>query len=102
MYNKLHDGPTHLPTGPRNYQTLPKTKPHASLAALQWAAARANQSYGVFTLGLTLEDETRIQAEYETYRRELKANAEARRAERVDEASIPGEKLSSGKPLETA
>ena len=44
--------------------------PKASLAALQWAADRAGQSYGTFTLGLTDEDETRIQAEYEQHQRD--------------------------------
>ena len=90
MYNKLHDGPTHLPTGPRSYQAPPKTKPHASLAALQWAADRAGQSYGLFTLYLTPEEETRIQFEFETYKREREAAAEERRAKRDDEAPIPG------------
>lgn len=70
MRHKMHDGPTHLPTGPRNYQASPKKKPRASLAALQWAAERANQSYGVFTLNLTPEDETRIQEEYTAWRNE--------------------------------
>lgn len=84
MYNKLHDGPTYLPTGPRNYQAPPKTKPHASLAALQWAADRAGQSYGLFTLYLTPEEETRIQSEFETYKREQAVALAERRAERVD------------------
>ena len=82
MYRRMHDGPTHLPTGPRNYQALPKAKPHASLAALQWAADRSDQSYGTFSLNLTPEDETRIQAEFEAYKQEREAAAEARRAER--------------------
>ena len=82
LYHKMHDGPTHLPTGPRNYQALPKAKPRASLAALQWAADRANQSYGVFTLGLTPEDEARIQAEFDSFKQEREAAAEARRVER--------------------
>jgi hypothetical protein len=89
MYNRLHDGPNHLPTGPRNYQAVPKAKPRASLAALQWATDRANQSYGVFTQGLTPEEEARIQAEYEAYKADREAAAEARRAERV-EPPIPG------------
>ena len=76
----MHDGPPHLPTGPRNYQALPKSIPHASLAALQWAADRDNKSYGVFTLGLTPEDESRIQAEFEAYKADREAAAEARRA----------------------
>lgn len=79
MYYKMHDGPTHLPTGPRNYQALPKAKLRASLTALQWTADRANQSYGTFSLNLTPEDEARIQAEYEAYKADRKAAAEARR-----------------------
>lgn len=82
MYHRMHDGPTHLPTGPRNYQALPKAKPHASLAALQWAADRSDQSYGTFSLNLTPEDEARIRAEFEAYKQEREAAAEARRAER--------------------
>ena len=39
-----------------------------SLAALQWAAEKAGQSYGVFTQRLTPEDEARIQEEYEKHR----------------------------------
>ena len=89
MYRRMHDGPTHLPTGPRNYQPL-KAKPHTTLAALQWAADRANQSYGVFTLGLTPEDEAHIQAEFEAFKADRETAAEARRAKRVDEAPIPG------------
>ena len=82
MYRRMHDGPTHLPTGPRNYQALPKTKPRASLAALQWAADRANQSYGTFSLNLTPEDETRIQAEFDSFKQEREIAAQSRRTER--------------------
>ncbi|MBR6267434.1 MAG: hypothetical protein IKR28_03770 [Selenomonadaceae bacterium] len=48
----------------------PGSGPKVSLAALQWAADRAGQSYGVFTQRLTPEDEARIQAEYEAWQRE--------------------------------
>ena len=37
---------------------LSRPKPKASLAALQWAAERANLSYGVFTLNLTEADQS--------------------------------------------
>ena len=40
----------------------------ASLAALQWAADRAGLSYGVFTQRLTVDDEARIQQEYNEWR----------------------------------
>ena len=65
MMNKLHDGPTHLPTGPRiNEHVPPKKRIRASLAALQWAADHA----GLFTQHLTPEDEACIQEEYDEYR----------------------------------
>ena len=41
-------------------------RPKASLAALQWAADRANMSYGIITQRLTVDDEARIQQEYKT------------------------------------
>ena len=81
MYRRMHDGPTHLPTGPRNYEALPKAKPRASLAALQWAADRANQSYGTFSLSLTPEDETRIQAEFDFFKQEREIATQSHRAE---------------------
>ena len=43
-------------------------RPRVSLAALQWAADRANMSYGIFTQRLTPEDEANIQEEYEKQR----------------------------------
>ena len=43
-------------------------RPKASLAALQWAAERAGQSYGIFTQRLTVDDEARIQEEYNEWR----------------------------------
>ena len=43
-------------------------RPRASLAALQWAADRANMSYGIFTQRLTQDDEARIQEEYNEWR----------------------------------
>ena len=82
MYNKLHDGPPHLPLGPRKPDRS-KKKPPASLVALQWAADRVGQSYGMFTLNLTPEQETRIQIEYELYRQDCEAAVKACHAERV-------------------
>ena len=59
--------------------TLIASKPRAGIAALQWAAGRAGQSYGVFTQRLTAEgvftqrltaeDEKRIQEEFEAWQR---------------------------------
>lgn len=43
-------------------------RPRASLAALQWAAEKAGQSYGIFTQRLTQDDEARIQEEYNEWR----------------------------------
>lgn len=57
---------------------LSRPKPKASLAALQWAAERANLSYGVFTLNLTEAGQSRIQAEYEAYQQERKNELTAR------------------------
>ena len=67
----LHDGPprdVYLPLGPRHLPPAPKKKPAASLAALQWAAERAEQSYGRFTQGLTAGEQAWIQEEYEAWR----------------------------------
>ena len=50
-------------------------RPVASIAALQWAAERADLSYGVFTLSLTEADQSRIQAEYEAYIGQRKGSA---------------------------
>ena len=58
------------------------TEPRASIAALQWAADRAGQSYGIFTQRLTPADEARIQQEFEAYKRERETEL-ARRAQRV-------------------
>ena len=68
MRNKLHDGPTEafeILNGRINRQS---GMPKASLAALQWAAERANMSYGIFTQRLTVDDEARIQQEYNEWR----------------------------------
>ena len=67
----------------RAYVPLQK-KPRVSLAALQWAADMAGQSYGVFTQRLTAEDEKRIQEEFEKHKREREAEAAAHRAQRVE------------------
>ena len=42
------------------YMNIPRKPPRATLAALQWAADKSDQSYGTFSLNLTPEDETRI------------------------------------------
>ena len=58
----LHDGPF------SGFNAKPiSTKPRATLAALQWAADRAGQSYGQFTIGLSTADQLAIQAEYEQF-----------------------------------
>ena len=81
MYHKMHDGPSDdfLIRAGRVYR--PTGKPKATIAALQWAADQANQSYGIFTQRLAQEDEARIQAEFEAYKANREAAAEVRRAE---------------------
>ena len=80
MYKKMHDGPQDysIVSGKiRHNNTF-----HASLSALQWAAERANQSYGLFVQGLSPADEKRIQEEYEAHQKgqtaALQAAAEKR------------------------
>ena len=46
----------------------PGSRVKASLAALQWAAERAGKPCGIFTRHMTVEDETRIQQEYNEWR----------------------------------
>ena len=80
MRNRLHDGPTHLPTGPRINEHVPPTKRiRASLAALQGAADRAGLSYGIFTQHLTPEKEAQIQQVYGGYREERTKELEQHR-----------------------
>ena len=62
----------------------PDHGPKASLAALQWAADRAGQSYGVFTQHLTPADEARIQLDYEDMLRQRKVEMTRRAAQSVD------------------
>ena len=77
--HRFHDGPDESisPLGPRNTQPT-KTVVHATLAALQWAADRKGVSYGRFTLNLSPADQSRIQAEYEAFRRERRNELVAR------------------------
>ena len=76
MPHHLHDGP---PADLRiTNNRFARPKPRASLAALQWAAERAGQSYGRFTLNLTDADQAAIQEQYEAIQ------AEERRKMRVD------------------
>ena len=63
-------------------------KPRASLAALQWAAERANMSYGQFTQGLATDDEAQIQEEYEVWKAERSASRSC--VEIKDEMSTGG------------
>ena len=66
MPHHLHDGSTADLRITNNRFARPK--PRASLAALQWAAERAEQSYGRFTQGLTAGEQAWIQEEYEAWR----------------------------------
>ena len=92
MYNRLHDGPTHLSTGPRTYQP-PAHKSRASLAALQWAADRAGMSYGQFSQRLKREDETRIQEEFEQYRRERQTELAQRRGKSAEAEDVTNDEF---------
>ena len=83
MGKRLHDGPDNdyiILGGKINRPS--KKKPCASLAALQWAADQAGQSYGTFTLHLTAQDEIHIQREYEKTRRKLNVEMEKRAKEK--------------------
>ena len=73
----------------RSGRVIRPSRSRASLAALQWAADRANQSYGTFTLHLRPEDEARIQIEFDEFISQRNAAAAARRAEKAAEAPTP-------------
>ena len=73
----------------RSGRVIRPSRSRASLAALQWAADRANQSYGTFTLHLRPEDEARIQIEFDEFISQRNAAAAARRAEKATEAPTP-------------
>lgn len=64
VHHHLHDGPSEPFYGTR--RPVPG-RSAATLAALQWAADRAGLSYGQFIIGLTEEDQRRIQTEYEQF-----------------------------------
>lgn len=82
----LHDGPFYV----SKFKAKPiSPKPLATLAALQWAAERAGQSYGTFTLNLTEVDQRRIQVEYEAYQRERKKELAARACVDNNDTPIP-------------
>ena len=68
-------------------------KPLASLAALQWAADRAGQSYGVFTQRLSPGDEAKIQEEFEQYRREHLAELAQRRGRPLEAADVTNDEF---------
>ena len=80
----LHDGPFYV----SKFKAKPiSPKPLATLAALQWAAEKAGQSYGVYTLNQAEADQKRIQVEYEAYRRERKKELATKK--RVTASSAP-------------
>ena len=72
----------------KDHVVVPARKPRASLAALQWAADRAGESYGRFTQRLKREDETRIQEEFEQYRRERQTELAQRRGRPLEAADV--------------
>ena len=68
-------------------------RPRASLAALQWAADRAGLSYGQFTQRLSPGDETRIQEEFEQYRRDHLAELAQRRGRPLEAADVTNDEF---------
>lgn len=72
----------------RSGRIIRPSRLRASLAALQWAADRANQSYGMFTLSLRPEDEARIQIEFDEFISQRNTTAAAKRA-RNEKAEVP-------------
>ena len=72
----------------RSGRIIRPSRSRASLAALQWAADRANQSYGMFTLRLRPEDEARIQIEFDEFISQRNTVATARRAGK-ENAEVP-------------
>ena len=84
----LHDGP--WPHSSPS-QSAPLRRPRATLAALQWAAERAGQSYGRFTLKLTEGEQAAIQGEYERFlaaRRRAQAAQAQTSQPRVDNSTV--------------
>ena len=77
---------TYISRFDKDHAVVPARKPRVSLAALQWAADRAGLSYGVFTQRLKPVDETRIQEEFEQYRREHLAELAQRRGRPLEAA----------------
>ena len=69
------------------------SKPLASLAALQGAADRAGQSYGVFTQRLSPGDEAKIQEDFEQYRREHLAELAQRRGRPLEAADVTNDEF---------
>ena len=60
-----------------------KPTPHATLAALQWAADKAGMSYGRFLQTLGTGDEGVIQGQYETFIAQREREMAKRREGRV-------------------
>ena len=79
---------TYISRFDKDHAVVPARKPRASLAALQWAVDRAGESYGRFTQRLKREDETRIQEEFEQYRREHLAELAQRRGRPLEAADV--------------
>jgi Cdc6-like AAA superfamily ATPase len=84
MRNKLHDGPSETFQILNGRMKRQSEKPRASLDALQWAAERAGQSYGVFTLNLCRDEEEKIQLEYDDMIRQRKVEMAQRAVKRVE------------------
>ena len=84
---------TYIPKYAPQNAVAPKPKPRVSLAALQWAADRAGESYGRFTQRLKPADETRIQEEFEQYRRERQTELAQRRGRPLEAADVTNDEF---------
>lgn len=84
---------TYIPKYAPQNAVAPKPKPRVSLAALQWAADRAGMSYGQFSQRLKREDETRIQEEFEQYRRERQTELAQRRGRPLEAANVTSDEF---------
>ena len=84
---------TYIPKYAPQNAVAPKPKPRVSLAALQWAADRAEMSYGQFSQRLKPADETRIQEEFEQYRRERQTELAQRRGRPLEAADVTNDEF---------
>lgn len=73
----MNQNPNGDPADPIRAEVRPRAGA-PTLGALSWAAGRAGLSYGRFVQGLSYEDQLRIQAEYEAWEAEQRAEVRDR------------------------